>query len=205
MKYFLRNKKVIFITGDRKGETSSVVDFVCKHNFSVLHIGSIPGVFDIPKILKNEIIIFEDNENISTGEIRNFLNALPKAVFIITQAEKKSRIKRLLLHFPERWLLVVDFSIAGKLRGKKTRKMLTFGINKKKADFFITDINQKESETNFKVNYKSNIIPFWISEKLKKKEVYSILPALCVAETLNLNLAEVSFRVKEKLKSFTNG
>ncbi len=205
MKYFLRNKKVIFITGDRKGETSSVVDFVCKHNFSVLHIGSIPGVFDIPKILKNEIIIFEDNENISTGEIRNFLNALPKAVFIITQAEKKSRIKRLLLHFPERWLLVVDFSIAGKLRGKKTRKMLTFGINKKKADFFITDINQKESETNFKVNYKSNIIPFWISEKLKKKEVYSILPALCVAETLSLNLAEVSFRVKEKLKSFTNG
>jgi hypothetical protein len=85
-----------------------------------------------------------------------------------------------------------------KLEKRKTKETLTFGIDRKRANIYITDISVREGNTNFKVNSKLNIVPFWVKKELKKREIYSILPGLCVAKIMDLNLAEISYRVKEE-------
>ena len=201
MRFLLKNKNLIFITGDGKKEATSVVKFVCEQKSSILFIKGTPKGNDFLRILTSDLLIIQDDESVKEERMRDFLHAVKKGVFVITRAQKKNRIKNLLLYFPREWMVVSDYSISRKL--KKRGKMMTFGINKKSADFYITDIHQKENETNFKVNYKDNIIPFWTRGKLKKKEVYAMLPALCLARIMGLNLAEVSFKIKERLDTFT--
>ncbi len=200
----LQRKRTIFITGDFKKESAYFINFILKEDFSIFFVKKIPGFFDFWKIIRSDVLIFEDDLTEDSEKIKNFLKPLQFCVFVITDAKKKARVNRLLYGFPKKWGLVMDFSVAKKIQRKTARRFLTFGINKKGADFYITDVRQKEEETNFKVNYNSNIIPFWIKGRLKIKEIYSILPALCLARLFNLNLAEVSYEIKEEFKVFTS-
>jgi hypothetical protein len=195
VKGLLKKKKIIFIVGDAKEETGNLIHFVLKNSFNVFLINRIPKIFNIFSVLKSNVIIIKDNEKQTTEEVKSFLNGI-SCYFVITELKKKARVKKIIPGFPEDFVFVLDFSIAKKLKRKK--EFLTFGINKKSADFYITDIHQREEEINFKVNYGGNTIPFWIKEKMKKKEIYSILPALCIVKLFKLNLADVSHRIREE-------
>ncbi len=195
IKELLKKKKIIFVTGDAKKEAGSFIRFVLKDSFNVFLTNRTPSFFDIFSILKSDVIIIEDNEKESVEKIRSFLDGFP-CYFVITEVKKKGRAKKIIRGFLEDFILVLDLSIAKKL--KRNKEVLTFGINKKSADFYITDIHQKEDEINFKVNYGGNTIPFWIKEKTKKKEIYGILPALCIVKLFKINLADVSHKIKEE-------
>jgi len=194
IKELLKKKKIIFVTGDAKKEAGSFIYFVLKDSFKVFLINRIPTFFDIFSILKCDVIIIEDNEKESVERIRSFLGDF-SCYFVITEVKKKGRVKKI-IHGFEDFIFVLDFSIAKKL--KRNKEGLTFGINKKSADFYITDIHQREDEINFKVNYGGNTIPFWIKEITKKKEIYGILPALCIVKLFKVNLADVSYKIKEE-------
>ncbi len=202
IKRLFKNKRIIFIVGDRKEEVVSSIYFVLKKSFKTTVINSFSKGSLFISALRNEVIIIKDNEKIDVQEIKNLLNDLDCS-FVITQAEKKARIKKIVQTFVENFVFILDFSIAKKIEKKKKREILTFGINKKSAHFYITDIYQKEKETNFKVNYGGNTIPFWIQGKLNKKEIYAILPSLCIAKLFKLNFADISHRIKEEFISFT--
>ncbi len=199
IKSILRKKRVIFITGSQRQKAGYFIDFILQSHLSVLRLNHIPSLLNFFSVLKSEIIIIEDNKNESSEKIRNFLSSLPICVFVVTQARTKVRVNELLRGFAKEWRLIIDFSTARKIKKDKNKNTLTFGIDKKKADIYITDIYQKEEETNFKVNYDYKIIPFWLNKKLKKKEIYAILPALCLAKLFKLNMAEVSFKIKKDL------
>ncbi len=203
IKTILKRKKVIFIAGDRKKETAYFARFVLKDRFSIFFADRLPGVLDIFSVLASNIVIIEDNEKEEPLKIKEFLSSSFSCVFVITETEKKARIKKILQGSLENLVLVLDFSIAKKLKRRKKKGVLTFGVGRKRAAFYITDIHQKEEETNFKVNYGANAIPFWVKEKLRNKEIYAVLPALCLAKLFKLNLAEVSHRIREELPTFT--
>ncbi|GEM_PF-1579058 len=204
LKFILKNKKVVFIAGDRRREVTHFIYFILRDGFSIFPSKGIPGISDLFRVLRSEIVIIEDNPDESPQEIKDFFYSLNDCVFVITETGKRVRIKELLRGFSDKWSLVLDFSMAKKIKRKRVKKLLTFGVNKKKADFYITDTYRKDRETNFKVNYEDNIIPFWIKDDLKNKDIYSILPALCLAELFDLNLAKVSYRIKEELTVFTH-
>jgi hypothetical protein len=166
-----------------------------KNSFNVFFTNRLPRFSDIFSLLKSNVVIVKDNKNESVEDVRKLLSG-SSCYFVITELEKKARVKKIIRGFLEDFIFVLDFSIAKKLKRKK--EFLTFGIDKKSADFYITDIYQKEEEVNFKVNYGGNTIPFWIKEKMKKKEIYAILPALCIVKLFKINLADVSHRIKEE-------
>jgi hypothetical protein len=195
IKQILKKKKIVFITGDAKKEAGDFICFVLKKGFKVKSISKMPTAFDLFSLIGKDVIVIKDNEKESAEKVKAFLSGL-SCFFVITHLKKKARIKKLLKGSLHNFFFVLDFSIAKKI--KKKKDFLNFGINKKSADFYITDIHQKENETNFKVNYQSNTIPFWIKEKLKQKEIYAILPALCIAKLFKINLADVSYRIKEE-------
>ncbi len=198
----LQKKKIIFICGDHKKEVAYFVNLVLKTNFSVFYTKEKPSIFDIFSLVKSDVVIFEDSEEKNKKNKEHFLS-FSDTIFVVTESKKKIKIKKLFSQEEENRMAVLDFSIAKKIKKTKTKNIFTFGIERKNADFYITDINQKEGETNFKVNYKANSIPFWINRELKRKEIYAILPALCLAQMFNMNLAEISFGIKKELVSFT--
>ncbi len=197
----LKRKKVIFIAGDRNKETAYFANFVLKDNFTIFSSDKIPSIFDFFSILKSDIVIIEDNNSEDHLKVKRFLELSQYCVFVITETKEKARIKKILQGSLEKLIFVLDFSVAKKLKKRKKKDVLTFGIDRKRAAFYITDIRQREKETNFKVNYGANTIPFWVKEKLKNKEIYAVLPALCLAKIFKLNLANVSHRIREELTS----
>jgi hypothetical protein len=193
----LKNKKIIFVMGEQKKEASYFINFVLKDDFSVMKINKLPSLFDFFSLIKSEVIIFEDNEEVSFEKVKELLHFSCFCVFVVTKLKNKSRARSLLNGFKKEWIIISDFSVSRKLEKRKTKETLTFGIDRKKADFYITDISVKDGSSNFKVNTKLNIIPFWVEKELKKREIYSILPGLCVAKIMDINLAEISYKVKE--------
>jgi hypothetical protein len=194
---FLKNKKIIFVMGEQKREASYFLDFVLKDDFSVVEINNTPSLFNLFSLIKSNVVIFQDNEAVNFEKVKKFLHRFSSCIFVITKLENRSRARGMLSGFKKEWSIVSDFSMSKKLEKRKTKETLTFGIDRKRADMYITDISVKDGNTNFKVNNKLNIVPFWVKKELKKREIYSILPGLCVAKIMNLNLAEISYKVKE--------
>ncbi len=197
IKRLLRNKKVIFILGDRKEEVKTFARFILNDSFSLFVKNGLPECKDIFSFLRSEVIIIVDNEKNDPEKINIFLSDLNRGVVIITETEKKARVRKIVKRSLENLVLIIDFSISKKLRKKK--KVFTFGINKKNADFSISDIVHKEEKINFKINYSGNTIPFWVNKNLKSGEIKSLLPAICLAKIFKLNLADISYRIREKL------
>jgi hypothetical protein len=193
----LKNKKIIFVMGEQKREASYFLDFVLKDDFSVVKINNTPSFFNIFSLIKSDVVIFQDNEAVNFEKVKKFLHHFSSCIFVITKLENRSRVRTMLSGFKKEWSIVSDFSMSKKLEKRKTKETLTFGIDRKKANIYITDISVREGNTNFKVNSKLNIVPFWVKKELKKREIYSILPGLCVAKIMDLNLAEISYKVKE--------
>ncbi len=197
LKSIIKKKKIIYVVGDNRSEVSHFIEFVLKNNFSVCHLYQLPTSKDIISLIRSSVVVIEDDEKSDVCIIKDFLMGF-SCIFTITESKKKKRIKKYLNNFGKNWDMVLDFSIARKLKKKRGKQFLTFAVNKKQADFNATDIHQQEDKTNFKISYAGSIIPFWIEKKLNKKEVYFLLSAICVAQMMKLNLAEVSYMIKKK-------
>ncbi len=201
LKSIIKKKKIVFVTGDDKKEVSNFIGFVLKNNLSVYYLTRLPVNLDIISILRSNVIIIEDDTKMDVAKIKEFLKPF-SCTFVVTEAIKKNRIKKFLNNFENKWDIFLDFSIAKKLKKRRGKQLFTIAIDKKKADFNVTDIHRQEDKTNFKLNYRGKIIPFWVEKKLSNKEVYFILSAICVAQAMNLNLAEVSHEIKKSWPSY---
>jgi len=68
---------------------------------------------------------------------------------------------------------------------------LTFGFGEN-ADLRATDCYFTKSGTTFKLNFKGNILPIWLSNFADKRYIHPALAALSIAQIFNLNLVEAS-------------
>ncbi len=66
------------------------------------------------------------------------------------------------------------------------------------ADVAVSDINESEEITNFKLNYKGSSIPVWMKNISGKNELYDVLPAVCVGALSGLNSLEISEILKNR-------
>lgn len=74
----------------------------------------------------------------------------------------------------------------------------SYGLNDG-ADVRATDINIDESGSNFKVNYKGNIVPFWAKGVIDNDQIYLILKSIAMAIVEGKNLVEISNSIKNKI------
>lgn len=75
------------------------------------------------------------------------------------------------------------------VRGSALRSF-TFGFQEE-AEFRASDIHLNGG-TNFKLNYKGNVVPIWLEKLFGKEQIYSALAATAVGTILGLNLVEMS-------------
>jgi len=74
-------------------------------------------------------------------------------------------------------------------------KTCDFGFGEA-ADFRASDVNSNGG-TNFKINFKGNIVPVWLEGLFGKEHIYAALAAVCVGTIFDLNLVEVSQSLKD--------
>jgi len=196
IKFLLKKPKVVIVTGEGRACAKEAIYQVLKQYFK---IGS-------------EILVFETNlTNSALAEKFKFLitkSSLPILVvshvgdippekdFFAGEKEKTLTIRKLAKTMPAQGFLVLNFDdeTVREIKDETNLKELTFGFQEG-ADFRATDL-KLNTGTNFKINYKGNIVPVWLEKLFGKEQVYSALSAAAVGTVFDLNLVQISQALK---------
>ncbi len=121
--------------------------------------------------------------------------------FFAGNKEKTIKINELAKSLPLQGHLILNFDdgTVREIKNESPAHSLTFGFQEG-ADFRVTDI-KLNGEMNFKINYKGNVVPVWLSAtpvgKEQKEQIYSALAASAVGTIFGLNLVEISQSLKK--------
>lgn len=188
--FYFKKPPVIVIIGGNKELTTEDIFRVLKNYFKAgkFQKRKNPSFLDI---LKFDILIFEKDEE-DLKNFQFFLNKSKKPILVITDfisfsVEILPSFSHLILNF--------DNETVKKIKDKSQAHSLTFGFQDG-SDFRATDIHLNKIETNFKINYKGNIVPLWLEKGFKEKQIYSALATAAVGAVLDINLVEISKSLK---------
>jgi len=192
IKFILKRPKVVIVTGEGRACAAEAIRKVLRQD-------------------KNKILIIEAelpplDSNYLTRLIKN--SSLPILVvthigdipfdkdFFAGPREKTKEIIKLAKILPAQGFLILNFDdeTAREIRTESRANSLTFGFQAE-ADFQASD-TKLNTGTNFKINYKGNIVPIWLEKLFGKEQIYSALAAAGVGVIFDLNLVEISQALK---------
>ncbi len=211
--FYLKKPKIIIITGQGRACTAEAVFQVLRQNFSVGRLRNFSGLLNLGQILSKEILIFEPE--MKKAKIFNFLikkSSLP--ILLVTHigdipsdtastpspsgegVPKNREIKKLARILPSQSYLILNFDdeTVRKIKDEANCNELSFGFQER-ADFRASDIRLNNG-TNFKINYKGNIVPIWLEKLFGKEQIYASLSAVSIGVIFDLNLVEISQLLK---------
>lgn len=191
--FLLKKPSVVVVAGNGRTCASEVISRVLKQFFRA----------------GEQILIFDvKNEEIKNFEF--FLKRSPRAILVIThignipsdidffagEMEEIKEIINLAKRLPAQTNLILNFDdeTVGGINDITNLNTLTFGFQEK-ADFRATDVKSNRG-TNLKINFRGNIVPFWLEGIFGKEQIYSVLATVAVGSVLNLNLVEISQTLK---------
>ncbi len=196
-KFLLKKPKVIIVTGEGRFCAKEAIQQVLQPHFSV----------------GKEILVIEsDLKNIRDLKRYKFLiNQSSLVVLVVTHAgdipleqeffaaerEKTKEILSLAKILPASNYLVLNFDdeTVREIGDLTNLKTLNFGFQER-ADLRASDI-KINGGTNFKINYKGNIVPVWLERLFGKEQIYSALAGVGIGIIFDLNLVEISQALKD--------
>jgi len=200
LKFILKKPKVIIVIGEGRSCAKEAIFQVLKPYFKI----------------GQELFLFEtDLTNYPGGEKFKFLvrkSSLPVLVvthvgdipfdkdFFDGDKKKTVQIRELAKILPVYGYLILNFDDETVREIKDSNPptapshIITFGFQEG-GDFRATDVKLNHG-TNFKINYKGNIVPVWLEGLFGKEQTYSALSAAAVGMVFGLNLVEISQALK---------
>jgi len=220
--FFWKKPKIIIVTGQGKDCAAEAIFQVLRQHFRVGRLTNFPHSLSFGQILAKEILIFESK--IEKAENFNFLiktSQLPILLvthigdipfdkdFFAGDKEKTKEIRKLARILPSQGYLILNFDdeTVREIKDETNlkdynppttlpprRAPITFGFQER-ADFRASDIRLNNG-TNFKINYKGNIVPIWLEKLFGKEQIYASLSAVSIGVIFDLNLVEISQLLK---------
>ncbi len=122
----------------------------------------------------------------------------PDKLFFDGDREKTVKIRKLAKILANRGFLVLNFDdeTVREIKNETEANVLTYGFQER-ADFKASDINIDTEGTNFKINFRESVIPFWLKRLFGKEHIYSILATASLSEINNINLIKTSQNLKD--------
>lgn len=214
--FYLKKPRVVIVTGSGRSCAAEAIFRVLRRYFQVRKITD----DSLPWVEKNEILIFESEikdfkqfkflvkkSRLSLLVVTHVGEYHPDREFFAGDIAKTSEVRKLAELLPARGYLILNFDdeTVRDVKSISRAHSLTFGFGRR-ADIRATDIvlTPPTSKfgvgvgTNFKINYKGNIVPVWLEKLFGKAQIYAALGAVGAGEVLDLNLVEIS----EALKSY---
>lgn len=205
--FFFKKPKIIIVTGNGRACATQAICQVLKSYFKV---GFHPPTA-LPLRRAPEILIFEVDLDVLKFQNLEFLiknSSLPILVathvgeippdqdFFAGEKEDVKEVLNLAKILPENGNLILNFDdeTVREIEDLTDFKTLTFGFQEG-ANFQATDV-KLNTGTNFKLNYRRNIVPVWLDYLFGKEQIYSALSAISVGIVLNLNLVEICQALK---------
>lgn len=149
----------------------------------------------ISQVLKysDKKALIVENDLTDIQEIKFLIKNSSLPILVMNDmAEPSLLAKEAVKAMPARGFLLFNFDNE-KLRELKKESIsqsLTFGFQIG-ANFQATDL-KINGGVNFKINYRENIIPFWLNKTKEEEEIYSALTAIGIGTIFDLNLVEIS-------------
>ncbi|XOB41710.1 MAG: hypothetical protein ACKKMS_03270 [Candidatus Nealsonbacteria bacterium] len=220
--FFWKKPKIIIITGQGKDCAAKAIFQVLRQHFKIGRLTNFPHSLNFGQILSKEILIFEPK--IEKAENFKFLiktSQLPILLvthigdipfdkdFFAGDKEKTKEIRKLARILPSQGYLILNFDdeTVREIKDETNlkdynpptilpprRAPITFGFQER-ADFRASDIRLNNG-TNFKINYKGNIVPIWLEKLFGKEQIYASLSAISIGVIFDLNLVEISQLLK---------
>jgi len=194
LKFIFRKPKVVIVTGNGRACAREAIFQVLKPYFKI----------------GNEILIF-DTDLADFEEFKFLIKNSSLPILVVTQVgdvpfdkeffageiEKTTEIRKLAKTLPAYGYLILNFDdeTVREIKGETNLKEITFGFQAL-SDFRATDVMLNRG-TNFKLNYKGNIVPIWLEGLFGKEQVYSALAAAVTGTLSGLNLVEISQALKD--------
>lgn len=196
IKFIWRKSKVVIITGEGRVCAREAIFQVLKPHFAV---GSEILIFesDLKKPGEAEKLGFLLKNSPSSVLVVGHVGDIPfDKDFFAGEKERVEQIVGLAKIMPPQGRLVLNFDdeTVREIKDETNLKETTFGFGER-ADFKASDI-MLNSGTNFKINYRGNVVPFWLEFAFGKEQVYAALSAAAVGIALGLNLVEISQALK---------
>lgn len=193
LKFIFKRPKVIIVTGKGREYSKEAIFQVLKPYFKI----------------GEEILIFETDFE-KRGELEWFIKNSSLPILVVTHigeipsdqdffaGERKNsiEIRKLAKLIPAFGHLVLNFDdeTVREMVDEAKLKTVTFGFQET-AHFRATDV-KLNGGTNFKLNYKGNVVPIWLEKLFGKEQIYSALSAVAVGTIFDLNLVEISQALK---------
>jgi UDP-N-acetylmuramoyl-tripeptide--D-alanyl-D-alanine ligase len=203
--FYWKKPKIVIVTGEGKACATEAIFQVLRNFFKVEKIKR----FSLKNLWKNEILILESkiekvkpfkflikSSQLSILVVTQIGQIPPEVDFFAGEREKTEKIREVAKILPPFAFLILNFDdeTVREIKDETNLKEITFGFQEK-ADFRATDI-KLNTGTNFKVNYKGNIVPIWLEKVFGKEQIYSALAACAVGTIFDLNLVEISQSLK---------
>ena len=203
--FLWKKPTVILVTGKGRSCAAEAIFQVLKSHFETRKISD--GIFPLVSS-KNKILIFEADLK-KSSDIEKFKFLVKKSelpIIVVTHigeipADKDffagrkietSPMRKIAEILPFQGFLILNFDdeTVREVKNETIAHSLTCGFQKG-ADLQATDINTDFEGINFKINYKGNIVPFWLENLFGKEQIYSVLAAIAVGVVKDINLVEI--------------
>lgn len=144
--------------------------------------------------LKNKVFLIEIVNNILSLKKISFL--LKRSSIPILIINDKNLDWELIRNISSKGFIIVNTEIARMLKKEGIEETLIneVGFNDR-SELWASDLNIGD-ETNFKINYRGDSVPFWIERKLNNDEIIEILLVVRAGMILGMNLVQISKNLK---------
>ncbi len=191
LKFILKKPKLIIILGDSQACAKEAIFQVLKNRFKIGKEIFIFQTSEYDYLRKKSLSFLLKNSSLAVLVVTYADEALFGRYFSQTEKELVKEINKLTKIISSGYLVLnFDNEIVKEIVNNNNLKKISFGF-RSGADFQATDI-KLNGGTNFKINYKGNIVPVWLESLFGKEQVYSALAAVAVGTIFNLNLVEIS-------------
>ena len=208
IKFIIKKPKVIIVTGEGRKVAKEAIFQVLKQHLKIddgillleTDFKNSSAVKNFKFLIKNSslpILVVTHVGDIPFDKDSNPPTTLPQAgPFFAGEREKTLKIRELTKCLPAQGYLILNFDdeTVREIKDETNLKELTFGFQVE-ADFQASDI-KLNTGTNFKINYKGNIVPIWLEKLFSKEQIYAALAAIAVGTIFGLNLVEISQALK---------
>jgi len=191
LKFLFRRPKIVVVTGNGRQTAKEAIFQVLKSHFKV---GEEILILETDLEDIEEIKFYLKNSSLPVLVVSHLGDVPPDKIFFA--GERNEKIRALSKTIPAQSYLVLNFDdeTVREIKDETNLQELTFGFQER-ADFKVTDI-KLNGGTNFKINYKGNIVPVWLDKLFGKEQIYAALAAASCGNILGLNLVEVSQALK---------
>jgi len=195
--FIIKKPKIVIVVGNGRACAKEVIFQILKNYFKV---GKEIFIFETDLKNASEFAKFNflvKNSSLPILAVTHFGDLPPDKDFFASDKEEIEPVKKLAKSMPSFGYLILNFDdeTVREIKDETNLKEITFGFQER-ADFYASDI-KINGGTNFKINYKGNVVPAWLNRTFGKEQIYSALAGVVVGTILDLNLVEISQSLKD--------